>query len=112
MHVGLAIGDDEELFFVELVAQAHVQPLGGPDRGVGVAQTSFFLRRCAGGSEIVGQILHFLVELMKRLAFGKNRRSVLAAGAECAQPLRYVDHRIGQLRADKEQGETGNQYGL
>ena len=50
VHVRLAIRNDKQWFLLKLVAHADAQPLGSPQRGMGIAEPGFFFRCGTSGS--------------------------------------------------------------
>src|SRR6266850_5545001 len=87
MHVGLAIGDDEERLVLQLIAQADAQAFGGPQRNVGIAQARFFLGTCARGVEVACQVSDFMMKLIEKFALWQGGSGMRLPGAQSSQPL-------------------------
>jgi len=75
VHVGFAIGDDEQGVALKLGLETHAETIGGPQSGLRFAELGFFARRGASGSEIVGQMAHLVVQLIEDFALRESRES-------------------------------------
>ncbi len=55
VHIGLAVGDDDQAAAVETIGDRDPQAFGCPQRIAGLAETGFFFGRCPRGCEALGE---------------------------------------------------------
>src|SRR6266478_1491313 len=112
MHVWFAVGNQKQRFVLQLVAQADAQPLGSPYRGIRIAQTCFYLCYRARHVQVIGQVRHFMMQLIENFALRRRRLCAGLSGSKRAQPIGRARQRLRKSPADKNQRQPSDQKRL